>query len=84
MTRRVTVVFALLAAFAVIPGRAGAQSLGIGPRLSFVKGDLTTNVPTTRFIGGTIRMVISPHTVFEAALDYRSYYNDAATERTRI
>lgn len=83
MNRRAAVILAVLGVFWLASGRADAQSFGIGPRMSFVKGDLTTNVPTTRFIGGTVRMVTGPHTVFEASLDYRSYYDETGTERTR-
>ena len=83
MTRRMALMVAVLAGLGLVPARAGAQSLGIGPRFSFVKGDAATNVPMTRFIGGTLRMVTSPHTVLEASLDYRGYYNQDKTERTR-
>jgi hypothetical protein len=62
---------------------AAAQSFGIGPRFSFVRGNLSAGTPSTRLVGGTMRIVTGPHTVLEGALDYRSYMNDARTERTR-
>jgi hypothetical protein len=83
MIRRAVVLLILFAAFWLAPAHADAQAFGIGPRFSFVRGDLATNVPATRFIGGTMRMVSSPHAVFEVSLDYRSFYNDDGTERTR-
>lgn len=83
MIRRTMVLFAVCGLFGLVPRPAAAQAFGIGPRFSFVKGDVTTNVPTTRFIGGTMRMVTSPHTVFETSLDYRAYYDEAGTGRTR-
>jgi len=83
MIRRLALVFAVCGLFGLAARPAAAQSLGIGPRLSFVKGDVTSGVPTTRFIGGTIRMVTSRHTVLEGALDYRAYYDEAGTQRTR-
>lgn len=62
---------------------AGAQSFGIGPRFSFVRGNLSSGTPSTRLVGGTMRIVTGPHTVLEGAMDYRSYMNEAHTERTR-
>ena len=56
----------------VWPASAGAQSFGIGPRFAFVRGDVVTGTPSTRFFGGTIRMSGSKHTGFEVSLDYRS------------
>ncbi len=82
MTRGLVVSMAL-AAFLLGSSVAAAQSLGIGPRFSMVRGDLVTNTPSTRFIGGTLRMVTGRHTVLEASMDYRSYLNDAGTERVR-
>jgi hypothetical protein len=82
MTRKLVAGLIILAAVAA-PRLAAAQGFGIGPRLSFVRGDLTTNAPATRFIGGTMRMVAGPHTVYEISLDYRSFYNEDGTERTR-
>jgi hypothetical protein len=83
MIRRAVTALFMLAACGLMPAAARAQAVGIGPRFSFVRGDLTTNAPATRFVGGTLRMVSSPHTVFEVALDYRAFYNAAGTERTR-
>ncbi len=65
------------------PASAAGQSLGVGPRFSFVRGDYTSNVPATRFIGGTLRMVASKHVVYEVSLDYRGSYSEDGTERTR-
>jgi len=83
MIRRAAAVLVFLTACWLVPVSANAQALGIGPRFSFVRGDLLTNTPATRFIGGTLRMVSSRHMEFEVALDYRSFYNAAGTERTR-
>jgi Outer membrane protein beta-barrel domain len=82
MTRRAALFLTVCSALLVSTG-ASAQSVGIGPRFSFVRGELTPNAPPTRFVGGTLRMVASKHTVFEAAMDYRAFYNDAGTQRTR-
>ena len=83
MARIAAIVLVGLSVFGVASSRADAQSVGIGPRFSFVKGDITSTAPTNRFIGGTLRMVTGKHSVFETTLDYRSYYSEDRTERTR-
>jgi opacity protein-like surface antigen len=83
MVRRSVVGFAILAGLAGLPAQVAAQAFGIGPRFSFVRGDLSTNAPDTRFLGGTIRLVTSRHTVLEGSLDYRAQLNADGTERVR-
>jgi hypothetical protein len=61
----------LVAAALVVPAAASAQGLGIGPRMSFVRGDVPTNTPDTKFFGGTLRLRSSPHVVVELAMDYK-------------
>jgi hypothetical protein len=79
---------ALLLSFALsllVPSLAAAQSFGIGPRFAFVRGDVTTGTPSTRFFGGTVRMSGSKHTAFEVAIDYRSTLNtDPATPDHKV
>jgi opacity protein-like surface antigen len=83
MARR-AIITAVLAAGLVAPAAvASAQSFGIGPRLSFVRGDLATATPAQRLIGGTIRLVMSPHTALEGAIDYRSELSEDGTTRAR-
>jgi Outer membrane protein beta-barrel domain len=72
-----------LAVLASVPASASAQVVGLGPRLSFVRGDLTTATPSTRMMGGTLRIRSSKHVVLEAALDYRSEFNEDNTRRLR-
>ncbi len=62
---------------------AAAQSFGIGPTLSLVRGDLSTNTPTSRLFGGSMRMVTGHHTEIEVSMDYRSYLDASGTRRTR-
>lgn len=83
MIRPVTLAAAVLAVIGLAASSASAQSFGIGPRFSFVRGNLTSGTPSTRLIGGTIRMVTGGHSALEASFDYRSYFNEAGTERTR-
>jgi hypothetical protein len=79
--RRVVLVVGLAAGLAV-PGQAAAQGFGIGPRISFVRGNVVTDEPSSRFVGGTMRMG-SKHAALELSLDYRSYRNLDNTVRVR-
>jgi len=83
MGRRTVVGIAILAGLAGLPALAAAQAFGIGPRFSFVRGDVATNAPSTRFMGGTIRLVTSPHAVLEASMDYRTHLTDDGSQRVR-
>jgi len=62
---------------------AFGQGFGLGPRMSFVRGNLKTGTPSARLIGGTIRMGGSKHSALELAMDYRSYRNEDLTQRVR-
>ena len=75
----VLAVCALLA----IPGTAAAQMLGVGPRFSMVRGDIATNTPSTRFVGGTLRLNTSKAVGFEGSLDFRTTWDTARTQRLR-
>jgi hypothetical protein len=84
MTRSILSTSLATAALAVgLAVPASAQIVGIGPRLSFVRGDLATGTPDTRFLGGTLRMRTSPHVAIELALDHRTQASDDLTQRTR-
>lgn len=80
--RTLTLLVALLSLIGAARG-ASAQGFGIGPRVSFVRGDLTTGVPSENFIGGTIRMRSSKHLIFEIAMDYRSQLTTDHEARVR-
>ena len=83
MIRHLSLPIAVLSLVCVLPVGAGAQSFGIGPRFSFVRGNLSSGTPSSRLVGGTMRIVTGPHTALEGAIDYRAYVNDAGTERIR-
>lgn len=68
---------------AIYPVSAAAQGVGIGPRFSFVRGDVTTGAPSTRFTGGILRMGSSRHVSIELALDYRSLLSTDGSQRVR-
>jgi hypothetical protein len=78
--------FTLVAALFVALGTAGhafAQGFGLGPRLSFVRGDVPSDTPSTRFLGGAMRMSSSRRVVLELALDRRSETSEDGLSRLR-
>jgi Outer membrane protein beta-barrel domain len=81
--RRSALAVIAVATLAARPVAAAAQGLGIGPRLSFVRGDITTGVPSVTFAGAILRMRSSPHAAVELALDYHSLLSADGTQRVR-
>ncbi|HEX6323136.1 MAG TPA: outer membrane beta-barrel protein [Vicinamibacterales bacterium] len=75
--------FAVLSALALLPPAAAAQTLGIGPRMSFVRPDPALGTASDRYSGGALRLKTSPRTAIELAMDWRSTTNDDATVRIR-
>jgi len=67
----------------LLPGRASAQAFGIGPRFSFVRGDLASGAPSTRFVGATMRIRSSKHIALEGSMDFRSETSTDATHRMK-
>lgn len=62
---------------------ASAQGFGIGPRWSFVRGDVVAGTPSTRLFGGSIRLASSKRVALEAALDTRTETSADGTARLR-
>lgn len=83
MPRLPRLLIVTLALLAATPIGAAAQAFGIGPRLSFVRGDLPSDTPSSRFIGGIIRMRSSKRVVMEAALDHRTELSEDGLTRIR-
>lgn len=81
--RLLIVVTTAALALAAFPGRAYAQAFGIGPRFSFVRGDVGTGAPSTRFFGGTMRIRSSKHVALEGSMDFRSETSLDGLSRTR-
>lgn len=65
---------------AAAPPAQAQGSIGIGPRLSFVKGADNSAEGSERFSGGVLRLN-GGKTAFEVALDYRSALTGDLTER---
>jgi hypothetical protein len=73
MSRRVVVLGWVIAALLGLPRDTAAQSLGVGPRFAFVRGDLGQATPATTFFGATARYRLTRHVSVELAGDYRKY-----------
>lgn len=71
MIHRPLKTLALVSAMTVFAAPAFAQSVGIGPRMSLIRGDLLTATPSQRMFGGSLRMRSSSHVMIELALDRR-------------
>jgi opacity protein-like surface antigen len=78
-----TVTTSLLLILLLVPVSVAAQTVALGPRLSFVRGDLATDTPSSRLLGGTLRMRSSSFTALELSMDYRTTRNEEGTERVR-
>jgi opacity protein-like surface antigen len=59
-----------------------AQAFGVGPRFSFVRGDLKAG-SSTRYSGAMLRLRTSPRSAIELSLDYRNHLNESLTERIK-
>jgi hypothetical protein len=82
MSRRVGVWGWVVAGLLALPGDAAAQSLGIGPRFAFVRGDhLGLQAPATTFFGATMRYRVTRQVKVEVAADYRKYRSRLARFR---
>lgn len=74
---------AALAGLLLAPAAAVAQSVSIGPRMSFVRPDPALGTASQRYTGGALRLKTSPRTSIELAMDWRSTTSDDATVRIR-
>jgi opacity protein-like surface antigen len=63
------------------PAFAQEPAVGIGGRMSMVRGDEDLDTDRERFLGGQFRFRLSPRTALEIALDRRSETNEAETVR---
>ena len=79
MAYRVSVL--ALAAFVFSATPAAAQGIGIGPRLTFVKGG-DPDAESQRFTGAAIRLG-DGKAALEVAMDFRSSSGDDLTERVK-
>jgi hypothetical protein len=82
-TRRAFWLVCLAVASIATPSAVSAQAVGIGPRISQVRGDVPGSTATTRLFGGTLRIMSSKHVALEGTLDYHSEFSDDRTLRMR-
>ena len=73
---------ALLGTFLVSPAIVEAQGVGIGPRLTFIRGSAESPDGAQRFSGGAIRFG-GGRTALELAMDFRSDLTADLTERIK-
>lgn len=71
MHTRTRLIPCLLGVALTLAATAHAQGVGIGPRMSLLRGDLASGTPSSRFFGGTLRMRSSPRVAIEIAADYK-------------
>jgi len=82
MIRRSIFIAASFGVVLALAQPALAQTFGIGPHLSFVRGDLTTGTPSQRFTGATVRLG-GGHAGIEVSFDYKSTVSQDGTARIR-
>jgi hypothetical protein len=78
----VRVVVFVLVGMTVLPAGSAAQGIGVGPRMSFVRGDQPGDDDSTRFFGGILRVGLSKRLALEGALDFNT--TEAADGLSRI
>jgi hypothetical protein len=64
------------------PAESQAQSFGVGPRFSFVSGELDS-AGRSRYSGGMLRLRTSDKSAIEVSLDYRSHLNESLKARIK-
>lgn len=78
---------AILAGLFLVPAAAPAQTVGIGPRMSFVRPEAPAEGGAAgandRYTGGALRLKLSPRAALELAADWRSTTSEDATVRVR-
>ncbi len=60
-----------------------AQGVGIGGRVSMIRGDVLADTSAERFMGGHVRGWLSKRTALELSIDRRTQSNQTLTEEVR-
>ncbi len=66
----------------VVPTESHAQAFGVGPRFSFVSGELESD-GRSRYSGGLLRLRTSDKSSIEVSLDYRNHLNESLKARIK-
>lgn len=77
---------AALAGLLLLPAATSAQTIGIGPRISFVQSDTldgAADADRDRYTGGALRLNLSRRAALELAADWRSTTSADAAVRVR-
>jgi len=80
--RSVIVSACAAAALAMSAAPCAAQTFGLGGRLSMVRRDVDGDTGAERFIGGLLKLRLSPRGTFEISFDRRVESNEGLTERS--
>lgn len=80
--RKVIVSACVLLALLLASEPCSAQAFGIGGRMSMVRGNVAAGTSAERFLGGQLRMKLSPRSALEVSLDRRTESSTDLTERT--
>lgn len=78
---RLTAVVGLLVVGSALT--CAAQGIGVGGRLSMVRGDVQTDTSAERFAGAHLRAWLSKRTALEVSFDRHVQSNDTLTEQVR-
>lgn len=81
LLRGISVVMAAGLGLLVFPTESSAQAFGVGPRFSFVSGELESD-GRSRYSGGLLRLRTSDKSAIEVSFDYRNHLNESL--KTRI
>lgn len=79
--RKVIVSACVLVAAVLVSRPCSGQAFGIGGRMSMVRGDVAAGTSAERFLGGQLRMKLSPRSAVEVSLDRRTESSADLTER---
>ncbi len=80
--RKIIVSACVLLASVLASSPCAAQAFGIGGRMSMVRGDAAAGTSAERFLGGQVRMKLSPRSALEVSLDRRTESSADLTQRT--
>lgn len=80
---RSVLAFALVAFGCLVAAApCSGQGFGLGGRMSLVRGDVETSTSAERFIGGLVKLPLSPRSALEISIDRRSEHDESLTRRT--
>lgn len=81
MRKAVVVSTCAVAACLLFSSSSFAQGLGVGGRMSLVRGNVASQTSAERFLGGQIRLPLSPRSALEVSLDRRTESSPDLTQK---